>query len=138
MNETIYHQMVANVSGCSLGNPEKIGDCLRNLDNDIIEEFGKVGCFIKLNLLPNLDNFLLITPVDVFFLRFHFFFSLQELFLNFPININGHFLKKPMIELYRKHELLTVPFMTGINNHEGGFLLSDVSAESRSHLFIFS
>lgn len=40
-----------------------------------------------------------------------------------------------MNELYRQHELLTVPFMTGINNHEGGFLLGDVSAESRSHLF---
>ncbi|XP_037539324.1 cocaine esterase [Nematolebias whitei] len=85
-------QMVANVSGCSLENPEKISDCLRNLDIDTIEGFGK------------------------------------EILLQFPLNINGHFLKKPMNELYRTHELLTVPFMTGINNHEGGYLLGDAFA----------
>ncbi|XP_061578131.1 fatty acyl-CoA hydrolase precursor, medium chain-like [Cololabis saira] len=39
------------------------------------------------------------------------------------VTIDGHFLRKPVRELFDKHELLTVPFMTGINNHEGGWLL---------------
>ncbi|KAG8012322.1 Fatty acyl-CoA hydrolase precursor [Nibea albiflora] len=43
--------------------------------------------------------------------------------LRFAINIDGHFLKEPVDELYSKHELLTVPFMTGINDDEGGWLL---------------
>ncbi|XP_040894048.1 cocaine esterase-like [Toxotes jaculatrix] len=43
--------------------------------------------------------------------------------LRLPINVDGHFLTKPVDELFRKHELLTVPFMTGVNNDEGGWLL---------------
>jgi len=46
----------------------------------------------------------------------------------FP-NFDGHFLTKPVEELFQKHELLTVPFMTGINNHEGGWMLMNVSTE---------
>ncbi|KAF3688977.1 Fatty acyl-CoA hydrolase precursor, medium chain [Channa argus] len=40
------------------------------------------------------------------------------------INVDGHFLTKPLDELFHKHELLTVPFITGVNNHEGGWLLA--------------
>ncbi|XP_029952404.1 carboxylesterase 5A-like [Salarias fasciatus] len=43
--------------------------------------------------------------------------------LGYTINVDGHFLRKPVDELFRKHELQTVPFMTGVNNDEGGFLL---------------
>uniref|UniRef100_A0A3Q1ETV6 Carboxylic ester hydrolase n=1 Tax=Acanthochromis polyacanthus TaxID=80966 RepID=A0A3Q1ETV6_9TELE len=43
--------------------------------------------------------------------------------LRYPISADGHFLKKPADELLRKHELLTVPFMTGVNNDEGGWIL---------------
>lgn len=32
-----------------------------------------------------------------------------------------------MDELFGAHELLTIPFMTGVNNDEGGWLLSEVS-----------
>ncbi|XP_051807949.1 uncharacterized protein ces2b isoform X14 [Acanthochromis polyacanthus] len=42
--------------------------------------------------------------------------------------VDGHFLTKPVDELLRKHELLTVPFMTGVNNDEGGFILANVFA----------
>uniref|UniRef100_M3ZFN8 Uncharacterized LOC102219135 n=2 Tax=Xiphophorus maculatus TaxID=8083 RepID=M3ZFN8_XIPMA len=45
--------------------------------------------------------------------------------LRYPVNVDGHFLTEPVPELFQKHKLLTVPFMTGINNHEGGFLISD-------------
>lgn len=34
---------------------------------------------------------------------------------------------KPVDELYRNQELLTVPFMTGITSDEGGWLLPTVS-----------
>ncbi|XP_034541559.1 uncharacterized protein ces2b isoform X2 [Notolabrus celidotus] len=52
----------------------------------------------------------------------------QDLTLRFPINVDGHFLTKPVDELFSKHELLTIPFMTGATNHEGGFLLPDFLA----------
>ncbi|XP_036007079.1 cocaine esterase-like isoform X1 [Fundulus heteroclitus] len=45
--------------------------------------------------------------------------------LSYPINVDGHFLTKPVPELFQTHQLLTVPFMTGINNHEGGFLIAN-------------
>ncbi|XP_037624343.1 pyrethroid hydrolase Ces2e-like isoform X1 [Sebastes umbrosus] len=41
---------------------------------------------------------------------------------------SGHFLTKPVDELFHKHELLTVPFMTGVNNDEGGWILPDYFA----------
>ncbi|KAM4734643.1 fatty acyl-CoA hydrolase precursor, medium chain [Anableps anableps] len=45
--------------------------------------------------------------------------------LRFVISADGHFLTKPVPELLQKHEFLTVPFMTGVNNHEGGFVFPD-------------
>ncbi|MEQ2231499.1 hypothetical protein ILYODFUR_001125 [Ilyodon furcidens] len=49
----------------------------------------------------------------------------NESFLRYPVHIDGHLLTKPVPELLQKHELLTVPFMTGVNNHEGGFIVGD-------------
>uniref|UniRef100_A0A3B4GAA5 Carboxylic ester hydrolase n=1 Tax=Pundamilia nyererei TaxID=303518 RepID=A0A3B4GAA5_9CICH len=55
--------------------------------------------------------------------------------LRFQVNVDGHFLTKPVDELFRKHELHAVPFMTGVNNDEGGWILpkaafiSDVIAD---------
>uniref|UniRef100_A0A3Q0QSW7 Carboxylic ester hydrolase n=1 Tax=Amphilophus citrinellus TaxID=61819 RepID=A0A3Q0QSW7_AMPCI len=43
--------------------------------------------------------------------------------LRFPVNVDGHFLTKPVNELFHKHEFLTIPFMAGINNDEGGWLV---------------
>ncbi|XP_036007083.1 fatty acyl-CoA hydrolase precursor, medium chain-like isoform X2 [Fundulus heteroclitus] len=45
--------------------------------------------------------------------------------LRYTINVDGHLLTKPVPELFQTQQLLTVPFMTGINNHEGGFLLAN-------------
>ncbi|GAA6217627.1 fatty acyl-CoA hydrolase precursor, medium chain-like [Lates japonicus] len=45
--------------------------------------------------------------------------------LRYPVNVDGHFLLKPVDELFRNHELLTVPFMTGVNDDEGGWLLTN-------------
>ncbi|XP_063336004.1 uncharacterized protein LOC134631524 [Pelmatolapia mariae] len=47
----------------------------------------------------------------------------QDPNLRFQVNVDGHFLTKPVDELFRKHELHTVPFMTGVNNDEGGWIL---------------
>lgn len=43
--------------------------------------------------------------------------------LSYVITVDGHYLMKPVDELYRNQELLTVPFMTGITSDEGGWLL---------------
>uniref|UniRef100_A0A672GBY3 Carboxylic ester hydrolase n=1 Tax=Salarias fasciatus TaxID=181472 RepID=A0A672GBY3_SALFA len=56
-------------------------------------------------------------------------YSIQNKRLGYTINVDGHFLRKPVDELFRKHELQTVPFMTGVNNDEGGFLLPFVTYE---------
>ncbi|XP_061825929.1 fatty acyl-CoA hydrolase precursor, medium chain-like [Nerophis lumbriciformis] len=47
----------------------------------------------------------------------------QEKAMKIYINIDGVFLKKPLNELFEKQEILNVPFMTGVNDHEGGWLL---------------
>ncbi|KAM3608809.1 uncharacterized protein V6R79_005118 [Siganus canaliculatus] len=44
--------------------------------------------------------------------------------LKFHANVDGLFLTKPVDELFREHELLTVPFMTGVNNDEVGWKLA--------------
>lgn len=43
------------------------------------------------------------------------------------MNVDGVFLTKPVDELYHTHELLTIPFMTGVNSDEGGWSISSVS-----------
>lgn len=58
---------------------------------------------------------------------FFMFFFLKDLTLQFYITIDGHYLTKPINELFHQKDFLTVPFMTGINNHEGGFVLGKVS-----------
>ncbi|XP_074488425.1 fatty acyl-CoA hydrolase precursor, medium chain-like [Sebastes fasciatus] len=52
----------------------------------------------------------------------------QDKNFRIPPNVDGHFLPKRVDELFRKYELLTVPFMTGVNNDEGGWLLADLFA----------
>uniref|UniRef100_A0A3B3BZI5 Carboxylic ester hydrolase n=1 Tax=Oryzias melastigma TaxID=30732 RepID=A0A3B3BZI5_ORYME len=52
----------------------------------------------------------------------------NNLNLRLTINVDGHFLKKPVPEVYQKREVLNVPFMTGTTNHEAGWLLSNFFA----------
>ncbi|KAL4005947.1 hypothetical protein ACER0C_005660 [Sarotherodon galilaeus] len=52
----------------------------------------------------------------------------QDPTLRIKVNVDGHFLTKPVDELFRKHELHTVPFMTGVNNDEGGWMLASFFA----------
>ncbi|KAM9377874.1 cocaine esterase-like, partial [Pholidichthys leucotaenia] len=48
--------------------------------------------------------------------------------LGFTINVDGHFLKKAVDELFSNHELLTLPFLTGVNNDEGGWAFASFFA----------
>ena len=57
---------------------------------------------------------------------FYTFYFLKDKNFRIPPNVDGHFLTKPVDELFHKHELLTVPFMTGVNNDEGGWILPQV------------
>uniref|UniRef100_A0A665VP85 Carboxylic ester hydrolase n=1 Tax=Echeneis naucrates TaxID=173247 RepID=A0A665VP85_ECHNA len=43
------------------------------------------------------------------------------------VNTDGHFLRKPVAELFHAHEVNTIPFMTGVNNDEGGWLLNNMN-----------
>lgn len=60
--------------------------------------------------------------------------------LRYPVNVDGHFLTKAVDELFHKQELITVPFMTGVNDDEGGWLLPSVSGlfshVQTSYLFV--
>ncbi|XP_071384688.1 cocaine esterase-like [Centroberyx affinis] len=47
----------------------------------------------------------------------------QDQMMRFPVSVDGHFLTKPVAELFQNHELLKIPFITGINNDEVGWLL---------------
>uniref|UniRef100_A0A3Q4GBF4 Carboxylic ester hydrolase n=1 Tax=Neolamprologus brichardi TaxID=32507 RepID=A0A3Q4GBF4_NEOBR len=58
------------------------------------------------------------------------FYSLKDPNLRFQVNVDGHFLTKAVDELFRKHELHAVPFMTGVNNDEGGWMLASVSPKA--------
>ncbi|XP_028304898.1 liver carboxylesterase 2-like isoform X2 [Gouania willdenowi] len=49
----------------------------------------------------------------------------EDVQIRYTINVDGHFLKKSVDELFEKHELLTIPFMTGFNSDEGGWLMAD-------------
>ncbi|XP_072290620.1 pyrethroid hydrolase Ces2e-like [Eucyclogobius newberryi] len=48
--------------------------------------------------------------------------------LLFIVTVDGHFLTKPVDELYRNQQFLKVPFMTGITSDEGGWLFPSFMA----------
>lgn len=56
-----------------------------------------------------------------------FYLSLKDQIMRFPVTVDGHFLTKAVDELYENHELLKIPFITGVNSDEGGWLLPGVS-----------
>ncbi|XP_028304099.1 fatty acyl-CoA hydrolase precursor, medium chain-like [Gouania willdenowi] len=48
--------------------------------------------------------------------------------IRFLINVDGHVLTKPVMESFKNNEFLTIPYMTGVNNHEGGWIIIDFFA----------
>ncbi|CAL8260820.1 unnamed protein product [Gadus morhua 'NCC'] len=43
--------------------------------------------------------------------------------LRFPVTVDGLFLTDKVNKIYRDHQILPIPFMTGLNSDEGGWLL---------------
>uniref|UniRef100_A0A3B5K881 Carboxylic ester hydrolase n=1 Tax=Takifugu rubripes TaxID=31033 RepID=A0A3B5K881_TAKRU len=60
----------------------------------------------------------------------------QEKELRYPLITDGYFLKNNVEELFLQHQLLDVPFMTGVNNHEGSWLLPQVNIKDLTDLHI--
>ncbi|KAL6106970.1 ces5a [Pungitius sinensis] len=54
--------------------------------------------------------------------------TVQDVTVRIPLNVDGVFLTKPVDELYRTHELPTIPFMTGVNSDEGGWVICNFFA----------
>lgn len=54
--------------------------------------------------------------------------KLQDLTVWYSITADGQFLKKTVKEVIQKKEFLTVPFMTGVTDHEFSWILKAVSA----------
>ncbi|XP_053742340.1 pyrethroid hydrolase Ces2e-like isoform X3 [Synchiropus splendidus] len=48
--------------------------------------------------------------------------------LSYPIVQDGHLVTKPVKQLFENHELQKVPFITGVNSDEGGYLLTSFFA----------
>ncbi|KAM9807821.1 cocaine esterase-like [Neosynchiropus ocellatus] len=110
-NSRATTQMVANKSGCSIESTEKIAQCMKNLDMETINTLVKVS-----------------PQYVVSFKAFHFHvttihFLLKDFSLRFPVITDGHFLTKPVKQMFENHELQKVPFITGVNDDEGGYLL---------------
>uniref|UniRef100_A0A665VPK9 Carboxylic ester hydrolase n=1 Tax=Echeneis naucrates TaxID=173247 RepID=A0A665VPK9_ECHNA len=107
--------------------------------NTVQDLFGLVLCLdifycphIMMLFNMTMQCFLYLMSVKCWFLCFHvfsfdnFFFSLKDPNLRTVVNTDGHFLRKPVDELFHTHEVNTIPFMTGVNNDEGGWLLNNL------------
>ncbi|XP_058502116.1 cocaine esterase-like isoform X1 [Solea solea] len=53
---------------------------------------------------------------------------LEDVTLRVSITMDGHLLTKSVDDLLTQRELLSVPFMTGVNNDEGGWMLGQIFA----------
>ena len=51
------------------------------------------------------------------------------------VTVDGHFLIMPVEELFQNQQLHKVPFMTGVNSDEGGWLLPGVSMFIENEIF---
>uniref|UniRef100_A0A3B5K4U5 Carboxylic ester hydrolase n=1 Tax=Takifugu rubripes TaxID=31033 RepID=A0A3B5K4U5_TAKRU len=62
--------------------------------------------------------------------------TIAQVKLRYPLITDGYFLKNNVEELFLQHQLLDVPFMTGVNNHEGSWLLPQVNIKDLTDLHI--
>ncbi|XP_070686336.1 cocaine esterase [Pempheris klunzingeri] len=112
LSDGLFHHAIAESGTAAMdllvmNDPLPTTQVVANVSGCSLESTEKIA-----DCMRNLDNDTIMTIV-------------QDQTLRFPINVDGHFLTKTVDELFHKHELLTVPFMTGMNNDEGGFLLVD-------------
>ncbi|XP_062298303.1 cocaine esterase-like [Scomber scombrus] len=115
MSDGLLHQAIAESGTAAMdaiitNDPLPITQVVANASGCIIESTEKMA-----DCMRNLDIDTIMTIG-------------QDENLQFSVTVDGHFLTRPVDELFQKHELLTVPFMTGVNNDEGGWLLLDFFA----------
>ncbi|XP_028264405.1 fatty acyl-CoA hydrolase precursor, medium chain [Parambassis ranga] len=115
LSDGLFHRGIAQSGTAAMDlivsdNPVSIMQAIANVSGCSLESTEKTG-----NCIRNLDTdtFLAIS---------------EDKTVRVQINIDGHFLRKPVAELFHKQELLTVPFMTGVNNDEGGWSLASFFA----------
>ncbi|KAL0968450.1 hypothetical protein UPYG_G00267000 [Umbra pygmaea] len=57
-------------------------------------------------------------------------FPVKNKLLHWGVTVDGHFLQKSAMESFHKHEMHKVPFITGVNTDEFGWLLTHVTLPS--------
>ncbi|XP_063054690.1 fatty acyl-CoA hydrolase precursor, medium chain-like [Engraulis encrasicolus] len=48
----------------------------------------------------------------------------ENVMLMFMVTVDGHFLTKNVDDLFKSHQIHKIPFMNGVNNDEGGYLIA--------------
>lgn len=56
--------------------------------------------------------------------------------LMFMVTVDGHFLTKNVDDLFKSHQIHKIPFMNGVNNDEGGYLIAQVRFVHRHILYV--
>ncbi|XP_053176045.1 fatty acyl-CoA hydrolase precursor, medium chain-like [Scomber japonicus] len=115
LSDGLFHQAIAESGTAAMdilitNDPLPTTQVVANASGCSIESTEKIA-----DCMRNLDIDTIMTIV-------------QDGTIESKLNVDGHFLTRPVDELFQKHELLTVPFMTGVNNDEGGWLLLDFIA----------
>ncbi|KAM8891279.1 cocaine esterase-like [Spinachia spinachia] len=110
LSEGLFHNAIAESGTAAMeplieNDPVSLMKVVANKTGCSLESTEKIaGCIRNLNL----DTVLSIV---------------QDATVRYLLNVDGVFLTKPVDELHRTRELLTIPFMTGFNSDEGGWLL---------------
>ncbi|XP_044213363.1 cocaine esterase-like [Thunnus albacares] len=115
LSDGLFHQAIAESGTAAMdlimiNDPLPITQVVANISGCSIESMEKIA-----DCMRNLDIDTIVTIG-------------QDETQRFSVTVDGHFLTKPVDELFHKHELLTVPFMTGVNNDEVGWLLAEFFA----------
>ncbi|KAM9377869.1 fatty acyl-CoA hydrolase precursor, medium chain-like [Pholidichthys leucotaenia] len=114
LSNGLFHHAIAESGTAAMdalitNNPLPTAQAAANASGCSLESTKKMG-----DCLRNLD---IDTIVD---------FAKQTLI--FHANVDGHFLNKTVDELFHNHEIQTLPFMTGVNNDEGGWAIPSLFA----------
>ncbi|XP_068459415.1 cocaine esterase [Clinocottus analis] len=115
LSNGLFHHAIAESGNAAMdvfltNNPLPVTHMVANMSGCSLKSTKKIAdCMRNIDL----DAILAIGKLDKFM---------------FTPNVDGIFLTKRVNELFRAHELLTVPFMTGVNNDEGGWLLPTIFA----------
>uniref|UniRef100_H2RY36 Carboxylic ester hydrolase n=1 Tax=Takifugu rubripes TaxID=31033 RepID=H2RY36_TAKRU len=128
LSEGLFHRAIAESGTAALqllfqDDPQHALQMVANISGCSTESTEKTAdCIKKLDM----ENILTIAQVSF----------CKKFFLQYPLITDGYFLKNNVEELFLQHQLLDVPFMTGVNNHEGSWLLPQVNIKDLTDLHI--